>query len=195
MFVFELTRDYNAILPLMLATVVAMLIATAVMRESIMTEKLSRRGLRVPSGYHADVLHTTLVGDVMTKDVVTVPADASVREVATRFRTNGHGAYPIVDARGHCVGIVSRSDLLLDGSELPDGPVESIAARDVVSVSPADSLDDALQRMLQEDVEHLPVIEDGALVGMCTRTDILGARRTQFAHEHTEPGWRPRRRR
>jgi H+/Cl- antiporter ClcA/predicted transcriptional regulator len=194
-FVFELTRDYNAILPLMLATVVATLIASAAMRDSIMTEKLSRRGLRVPSDYTADILHTTVVRDVMTKNVVTVPTSASVREVADRFRANGHSAYPVVDADGHCVGIVSRTDLLIDGSTPPDSPVDAIAAHDVVSVAPTDSLDAALQQMLEEGVEHLPVIDHDALVGICTRSDIIGARRAQWSHEKTEPGWRPHLRR
>jgi CBS domain-containing protein len=61
-----------------------------------------------------------------------------------------------------------------------------------------DSVIDALERMLEEEVEHLPVIDDGELVGICTRTDVMRARKTQFAHEQTEPGWltrhpRPRR--
>jgi chloride channel protein, CIC family len=193
-FVFELTRDYNAILPLMLATVVATLIASAAMRDSIMTEKLSRRGLRVPSDYYADVLHTTLVRDVMTPDVITVPADSSVREVVERFRADGHSAYPVVDVDGHCVGIVSRTDVLLDGSTPADSPVAAVAAHDVVTVAPTDDLDDALQEMLEEGVDHLPVVDGEQLVGICTRTDIIGARRTRWSHERTEPGWRPRRR-
>jgi H+/Cl- antiporter ClcA/predicted transcriptional regulator len=192
-FVFELTRDYNAILPLMLATVVATLLATAVMRDSIMTEKLSRRGLRVPSDYHADVMHTTLVRDVMTTRVVTVPYDTPIAAVADRFRTNGHGAYPVIDADGHCVGIVSRGDLLQGGGWTATSPVDAAAVHDVVSITSTDTLTDALQQMLQEEVEHLPVIDDDALVGICTRTDIMGARRTQWSHEQTEPGWRPRR--
>jgi H+/Cl- antiporter ClcA/predicted transcriptional regulator len=194
-FVFELTRDYNAILPLMLATVVATLIATAAMRDSIMTEKLTRRGLRVPSDYHADVLHTTFVRDVMTKDVVTVAAAATVYEVANRFRANGHSAYPLVDDEGHCVGIVSRNDLLVDESTRPDTPVDAVAAHDIVSVASSASLDDALQILLEEGVEHLPVIDGDALVGICTRTDIIGARRAQWLRERPEPGWRPRFRR
>src|ERR1700730_9727896 len=65
-FLFELTRDYNAILPLMLSTVMAVMVTSTVMRDSIMTEKLTRRGLRVPSDYHDDILRTTSVGEVMT---------------------------------------------------------------------------------------------------------------------------------
>ncbi len=194
-FVFELTRDYNAILPLMLATVIATLVATVAMPDSIMTEKLSRRGLRVPSDYHADVLHTTLVRDVMTTEVVTVDADELIGDVATRFRTNGHSAYPVVDAQGRCIGIVSRGDLLRDGDWTAGTPVSEVIVRDLVSVAPIDPLVVALERILDEQVEHLPVIDSDALVGICTRTDIMGARRLQFSHERTESGWRPRRRR
>ncbi len=96
-FLFELTRDYQAILPLMLATVIAHLLATTLARDSIMTEKLTRRGLRVPSEYHADVLRTTSVREVMTTDVETADVDTTIGELAKRFQAGGHGAYPILD--------------------------------------------------------------------------------------------------
>jgi CBS domain-containing protein len=174
--------------------VVALLIASTLMRDSIMTEKLSRRGLRVPSHYQADALRTTLVGQVMTTVVDTVEVDTPVRVVAERFRTNGHGAYPVVDATGHCVGIVARGDLLSDGQRPPGSPVGDAASRDVVAVTSSETLEGALAKILEEEVEHLPVIDDGALVGICTRSDILRAYANQRQHERTEPGWRPRRR-
>jgi chloride channel protein, CIC family len=191
---FELTRDYNAILPLMLATVIATLVAAALARDSIMTEKLTRRGLRVPSDYHADILHTAMVGELMTTHVETVHPATRVGEVARRFQTNGHGAYPLVDDMGRCVGIITRGDLLRDGDWSDDSPVCDVAARDVVSATPSDTAGEALDRILQEQVEHLPVVDDDRLVGICTRTDIMRARRTQWEHEQTEPSWRARRR-
>ncbi len=194
-FMFELTRDYNAILPLMLATVIASLVAITFMRDSIMTEKLTRRGLRVPSDYHADVLRTTTVEEVMTTSVETVHRGMSVAEVAERFQGGGHSAYPIVNDAGDCVGIISRGDLLREPEGWTDeSRVGEAAARDVVSVASTETVSEALLRMLQEDVEHLPVIDDDRLVGICTRTDIMRARQTQWTHEQTEPGWRPRRR-
>ncbi|HYL51549.1 MAG TPA: chloride channel protein, partial [Acidimicrobiia bacterium] len=193
-FVFELTRDYNAILPLMLATVIAGLVAAALMGDSIMTEKLTRRGLRVPSDYHADVLHTTLVRDVMTTNVETVHAATRIGELVKRFQTDGHGGYPVVDDDGRCIGIVTRGDLLREGDWSDDSPVADAAARDVVAVTPGDTVGDALDLILQEEIEHLPVIDEHRLVGICTRTDIMRARRAQWMHEQTEPGWRRRRR-
>src|SRR5207244_3156151 len=73
-FLFELTRDYQAILPLMLATVIAHLLATTLARDSIMTEKLTRRGLHVPSEYYPDLLRTTSVREVMTTYVESADA-------------------------------------------------------------------------------------------------------------------------
>jgi H+/Cl- antiporter ClcA len=190
-FLFELTRDYQSILPLMLATVIAHLVATTLGRDSIMTEKLSRRGLRVPSEYHADLLRTTSVREVMTTDVETAHADTTVGELAKRFQAGGHGAYPIVDGEGRCVGVIARGDLLRNAWP-DDTPVGSVSTDDVISVTSSDPVVDALERMLEEQIEHLPVIDGWRLVGICTRTDVMRARRPQFAGERAEPGWRPR---
>jgi H+/Cl- antiporter ClcA len=190
-FLFELTRDYEAILPLMLATVVAGLVCSALIHESLMTEKLSRRGLLVRGDYHLDVWSTVDVGRLMTLDVRTVPVTATVAEVRRLFEEGGHGAYPVVDGF-RCVGIVSRSDLLL--AEPEDGAgVMTVASRDVVSVRASSPAAAALATMLEEHVEHLPVVESGVLVGICTRTDLLRARSWQLEQERGQPGWRPRR--
>jgi chloride channel protein, CIC family len=193
-FLFELTRDYNAILPLMLATVLATLVADALMRDSIMTEKLTRRGLRVPSAYHADILNTTPVAAVMTADVETIDSTASLAEVAKAFESDGHGAYPVVDGQGRCVAIVSRGDLLREPNFSEESPVSDLAAGDVVSVASTDPLSDALETMLAEEIDHLPVVDGDTLVGICTRHDVIRARQTLREHEQVESGWRSRRR-
>ncbi|MGZ4204519.1 MAG: chloride channel protein [Actinomycetota bacterium] len=190
-FVFEVTRDYQIILPLMLASVVADIVASSLMGESLMTEKLSRRGLRVHAEYEVDVFRTTMVQDVMTTDVITVPATGTVADARAAFDLDSHNAYPLVDEENRCVGIVSRDDVIRVGAE-PDDPVTSIASADVVTASPDDTLLDALNLMLQEEVDHVPVVDDTErLLGICTRTDILRARRMQLELEQRQPGWRP----
>lgn len=186
-FVFELTRDYNAVLPLMLATVLADLLARSLLNDSLMTEKLSRRGLLVPDAYHPDVLSTSTVASVMTREVLTLPATATIGVAVERFRTGGHSAYPIVDGDGRCVGIVSRSDLL--AAHEPGTTLGEAYARELVTVAPTDTAAEALRRVLDEHVEHLPVLDQGRLVGICTRTDILHARRQQLTAERPQPGW------
>lgn len=182
-FAFELTRDYHAIVPLMLAAVLADLVAGAYLPESIMTEKLARRGLRVPSGYEPDVLRTATVGEIMTRDVVTLPASASPADVLGVVGGGAHRAYPVVDLDGRCVGVVTRDDVLMDASAAPEDP------RDLVTAAPSDPVVRALERMVEEGVDHLPVVVDDRLVGICTRTDILRARAGQQRHDQRQPGW------
>ena len=99
---------------------------------------------------------------------------------------SAHSAYPIVDANQRCVGIVSRSDLL-GPTPTADTPLSSIAVTDVVTIAPDDTLLTALERIIDEEVEHLPVIGRGApVVGMCTRTDILRARSRHLSAEQSQ---------
>lgn len=186
-FLFELTRDYQIILPLMLASVLAEIVASTLLHDSLMTEKLTRRGLHVVTDYEADVLGTTLVGEVMTKEVETVPLDARVGEARALLTAHEHAVAPVVVDGARCVGVLARRDLL-DPTLDNRVPVSEVATHDVVTASPSDSLLVALRRMLAADVTHLPVVEGVRLVGILTRTDILEARQRQFDEELRQPG-------
>src|SRR5208282_71886 len=84
-FAFEITRDYNSVLPLMLVSVIASGIARRFMKESIMTEKLARRGLRVHQEYEADVFQQVTVGEIMDKKPPTVSSEMKVADFADRI--------------------------------------------------------------------------------------------------------------
>jgi CBS domain-containing protein len=188
-FVFEVTRDYQIILPLMLASVIADLVAVSMMRESLMTEKLSRRGLRVHAEYEVDVFRTTAVGEAMTKDVTVIPLEATVADARAIFDTDVHNAYPVVDAEGRCVGILPRNEAIREGVE-PSDPVRSTMNESVLTVDLNTTLLDALNLMLQEEFDHLPVVDrDDHLVGILTRTDILRARHRLLELEQRQTGW------
>ncbi len=103
-----------------------------------------------------------------------------------------HSAFPIADDDAHVVGIVSRGDLLDDVD--PAAPVTEVAAGDVVTISANTPLQAALSTMVEAGVDHLPVVEEGRLVGICTRTDVLTVRARQLEHERLEHGWLGRRR-
>lgn len=181
-FVFELTRDYSVILPLMLATVIADLVYSAVNEDSLMTEKLRRRGLHIGRHYAVDPFTSAKVGEIMSTEVQTLPPDMPVGQVRERFAAGGHSAYPIVDG-DRVIGIVARGDLLREGADESDRLADH-APREVVTVRPGDAAQHALRVMLDEHIEHVPVTdEDGRLVGICTRTDLLKVRRRQLALE------------
>lgn len=173
-FAFELTRDYRAIVPLMLATVVADLVARSLLSHDLMTEKLARRGLVVPRIYEPDHLRSTHVGDVMTRDVQVVQADDPMTTVRERIEHGTHSAYPVLDGDGGLVGIISRQDLLRYGDD--SHTLADLASTDVVTATPDEPLVAVLQRIVDEQVDHVPVVDEDRLVGMITRTDILHAR-------------------
>ncbi len=185
-FVFELTRDYDVILPLMLATVVADLVYSSVNEDSIMTEKLRRRGLHVGRHYGVDPFTSVRVEEIMTPDVETLAARSTVGEARGRFASGGHGAYPVLDG-DRLVGIVARGDLLRDDCE-DDELLVDHASTQVITVAPAERAQTALRIMVDEAIEHVPVVDGDRLVGICTRTDLLKVRRRQYALEQLQAG-------
>jgi len=191
-FTIEILAAPAMAIPLMLATAAAAIVATSLASDSLMTEKLTRRGLRIHHHAEVDVLRSTRVADVMSRDVVTIDAGATVGAARTVLAEGPHSAYPMVTADDTLAGMVSRSDLLADG--VPDTqPVDEIAATDVVALPPTASVLDALDTIVRESVEHVPVVDDGCLVGICSRTDVLRARARKLNDERPAPSLRLRR--
>ena len=199
-FAFELTHDYNAILPLMLACVIADGVAILLMRDtSIMTEKLARRGLRVHQDYEADVMHQVIVGDVMAHDVPTINAAMKVGELADRIAQNDpiltqRQALPILDASQRLVGLITRSDVLraIDSGDHEKTVLE--AGSDTLVVAyPDESVHEASNKMLQYNIGRLPVVnraDPHHLVGYLGRSGVLQAHLQRHADENIrEPGW------
>src|SRR5262249_24225243 len=117
-FAFEITRDYNSVLPLMLVAVIADGIAMLFMpHSSIMTEKLARRGLRVHQDYEADVLAKTMVQETMETNLPVIAADTRVGQLAERIARHNpevarHQALLILNQAGKLAGIITRGDVL-----------------------------------------------------------------------------------
>lgn len=187
-FVFEITRDFEVVLPLMLATVLSALVFSVFSDESIYTEKLSRRGIRVGNELVADSLRTTAVADVMNRVVDSVAPDDTVGDISDRIRRGEHGAFPVVGDGGRCLGMVTRRDLLTE--DYPrETPISEVISHDVVTLGPEASLIDAMHLMAEEDVTHIPITKDGVVIGICTRADIVRSRSDEIALERLEPGW------
>jgi CIC family chloride channel protein len=199
-FAFEITRDYNAILPLMLVCVIADMIAIRYLPSSIMTEKLRRRGLSVPEEYEAGVLKVVRVSEVMRTDVKAVPPDMTVGELAERIAKGEAGfniteGLPIVGKDGKLAGVVTQGDLL---RALEKDPKGSIAVLDAggskpIVAFPDEMAFDALFRMLQNNIGRLPVVSHEnpqQMVGYLNRTSILSAWTRQMEEEGVrEHGW------
>ena len=153
-FAFEITRDYNSVLPLMLVTVIADLIAVRYARNSIMTEKLARRGLHIHQDYEPDVLQQVVVGQSMSGDFDTVPGSMTVAELADRIGrhdptvTHHQGVF-VVGENGGLTGIITRSDVMRALEQDPSGKLTVLDAssRDLVLAYPDEVLYEAAARM------------------------------------------------
>lgn len=177
---FEMTGDYRIILPLMLSTVIATLLAQRLEGESIYTMKLSRRGIRLERGRDIDVMQGIHVSEAMTTDVERVPVDMNLNELAQRFQMNRHHALPVVADDGALYGVVSLQDLeraLRRGKG--DGlTVGDIASRSLVTVYPDQPMWVALKNMGPRDLSSLPVVDrdnPSRLLGLIRRRDIVRA--------------------
>src|ERR1700678_3627345 len=164
-FAFEITHDYNAILPLMLASVIADMIALRYLPSSIMTEKLARRGLRVPGEFEVGVMQLVRVGEVMRTDVNSIPPEMTVAELAARMgrgepKYNLTQGLPIVGDGERLLGVVTQGDLL---RALEDDSRGAITVLDAGSSKPivayADEfVHDAMLRMFEKKMGRLPVV-------------------------------------
>ncbi|HEX9796922.1 MAG TPA: CBS domain-containing protein [Anaerolineales bacterium] len=162
--VFEMTDDYRIILLLMAAVITATVVAQHLHPESIYTLKLVRRGIRVVRGRDVDVMDSVRVDEVMRPPALTVPPDMPASELAARFLATNSHAYPVVQASGKLVGIVSLSDLRRAGPDeqlAPDLTVGDIATRHLVTALPGETVRLAMERMAPRDLSRLPVVAPG----------------------------------
>jgi H+/Cl- antiporter ClcA len=200
-FAFEITRDYNAVLPLMLVCVIADGVAMLVMpKSSIMTEKLARRGLRIHQDYEADILQQVTASETMDRDVPTFPADMRIGELADRIAhrdpdVSRHQGMLIVDAEGKLSGLITRGDVLRALDRDPSGMMSilEVGARNLVVTHPDELLHDASTKMLRHNIGRLPVVDRNdprRVLGYLGRPGILAARLRRLEEEHVrEPGW------
>jgi CIC family chloride channel protein len=203
-FSFEITRDYNSVLPLMLVSVIADAIAMLFMpHSSIMTEKLARRGLRVHQDYEADALTQATIADTMEKNPPTIPATTKVSFLAERIARHDpelgrHEALLILDDASKLAGIITRGDILrsLDKDSSGAMNVQEAGSTHLVVGYPDELISEAAAKMLRFDIGRLPVVEradERKVVGYLGRAGILSARLRRFQDEHVrEPGWFPR---
>ncbi|HEY1554635.1 MAG TPA: chloride channel protein [Kofleriaceae bacterium] len=171
-FAIESTQQIHAVVPIVAGVTVAYFASCLMMRTTIMTEKLVRRGVRVAGEYDVDPLAHATVRSLASTDLRVVSADARVADATSSLAR--HQAYPVVRA-GRLVGVVTARELLAAD---PERMVESLIARAPVTVKPAESARTAAERMANEDVGRLVVVDElepGRAIGILTRSDLVTA--------------------
>ena len=200
-FAFEITRDYNSVLPLMLVSVLADGIAMVLMpRASIMTEKLARRGLHIHQDYEADILRQVKVKEMMDTAAPTIFGHMTVGELAERIARHDpavsrHQALLVVDDDNDLQAVITRGDILRALDRDPKGAetVLDAGSSKVIVAYIDETLSEAVHTMLRHNIGRLPVVErhhPKRIVGYLGRPNIMSAYLRRLEEEHVrEPGW------
>lgn len=191
-FAFETTQQVHGLLPLLGGCTASYLIAMLLTKNSIMTEKIARRGVRTPSDFVPDPLSSILVSQIAANPVVTLATIQTVEEVRQWINAAGpgstHQGFPVVDEAGSLRGVLTRRDLLRE-----DIPVDC-RVEELIHQLPRFVHDDCTARqaadhMVNHDIGRLPVIsrqQPYAIVGIVTRSDILSGYRQRITETVTE---------
>jgi len=196
-FALELTHDIDTLPALLVASVVAYCFTVLVMKRSILTEKIARRGYHVSREYSVDPLELLTVDQVMSPHVVTVPSSLPASQLLKDYFLGDarglHQAYPVVDGEGRVVGVISRTNLLdgwisdavvFTGERDAGKRLDPIIAYDLargpaVTAFPWESCRSAAERMVEKNVGRLPIVAadgSGKIIGIVSRSDLLKAR-------------------
>ena len=178
---FEMTRDYDTMLPLMLSTVISTVVARQLFDESIYTVKLSRRGIDVDAGRDLNLMSTIRVREAMTpiEDMTTVTPATPLTELAQIFdETHLHGL-AVIDQHDRLLGVVTLNDLeQAQAQRRMSGEVHDIYSRGVHTVFPDSTLEEALRHFGALDVGRIPVVDrkdPHRIIGVLRRGDIVSA--------------------
>jgi H+/Cl- antiporter ClcA/CBS domain-containing protein len=193
-FIVELTHDLNTLPALIVGCVAAHAVTVLLMKRSILTEKVARRGYHVIREYSVNPFARFRIEEVMDRDVPTIPAGTRADQLLQRLLQHDpvlgrRQAWPLVDDEGTLVGMLTRGDLLAaidrDGTE--DPMVLDIGTREPIIAYADDLLEDALDTMARTAIAQLPVVrrdEPHRLVGMVTRDDVAKAYRAVVEEEY-----------
>jgi chloride channel protein, CIC family len=179
-FAFETTLQPLGLLPLLGGCTAAYLVSCVLMRHTIMTEKIARRGVRVPSEYAADYLDQVWVSQAASKAVVALSGLDTVAQAKAWLASGApeakHHAFPVLAEDGTLLGVLTRHDVLEHPSGEP--PLRRLLRRPPAVAFDTSSLREAADLMVQEGVGRLPVVSrsaPGKVIGMLTRSDLLSA--------------------
>jgi H+/Cl- antiporter ClcA len=190
-FALELTHDINMLLPLLVATIIAHAFTVLVLKRSILTEKVARRGYHLSCEYTVDPMEVLSAGEAMRTNLMAFRSDSTVEQVRALLGANhaprGHYLYPVVDENQGLRGVVTRNDLR-KWLDKPHSAGETLAdvVTDPVVVHPDDPLRVVVSRMAETGLTRFPVVDRGddrKLAGVIGLRDLLSARTRNLAAE------------
>lgn len=188
-FALETTGQSNALLPLLATCGASYIISYFLMDSTIMTEKISRRGVKTPDSYEPDILEKVTVNQVMEKNGLIISEDNSISEVLDWLNKEpdyNRNYFIVSNENGEYKGILSSSNLF-NKIHKPDAAVGSLIKRKNISVYIDNSLRAAVELMAKENIDVLPVLnkENNHVIGTLSYQNIIASYR-QSIDENTE---------
>ncbi|MBE9045345.1 chloride channel protein [Pleurocapsales cyanobacterium LEGE 10410] len=182
--VFEMTADFNLVLPLMITCAVAYIVAESVSPGSIYEHLLKVSGIELTEEHpQNDFMAELTAADVMQSRVETLPSNLSLPELVKAMSRSHHRGFPVIED-GKLVGIITQSDIPQDSQQTNDVLLKDIMTPQPISVSTDTSLADVLYLLNRYQLSRLPVTEGYKLLGIITRSDIIKAEAKQLSCEH-----------
>ena len=167
-----------SVVPAMITSVAATIVARRLMNDSIDTYELSQRGLNIHAGSEAHILRKLYVRSLVSRDFEAIPESMPITDFV-RYVTNSHHMYfPVVNDQGELRGMVSLQDLrgvLLDSEAWPYVVVGELAHKEIRKVTPSDTLHEAMTVLATLGWEQVPVVDSETkkrVVGMLRRSDL-----------------------
>lgn len=190
-FALELTHDFNSLLPLLIANVLAYTVSVLLLKRSILTEKVSRRGFHLSREYSVDPLEILFIREVMRTTVAAFAAATTVEEAASHLRPDhsprGQHLYPVLDSENRLTGVITRKDLRKLTAEHDGSKEIGIFVRSTPAVAYSnESLRAVVYRMASSGFTRMPVLDSAKnrkLVGMVSLQDLLRARVRSLSEE------------
>ncbi|KAA9038149.1 chloride channel protein [Ginsengibacter hankyongi] len=177
-FALEVTGQSNALLPLLASCTASYLISFFLMESTIMTEKITRRGVKTPDSYEPDILEKILVKEVIKENELVINEENSIRDVRQWLEKEKEyisNYFIIVSKDNEFMGIISSSSLF-SNHQNQDNPVGKLIKRNNFSVTMDTPLRTAVEMMARENVDILPVVSDKKTVtGVLSYKEIISA--------------------
>ena len=180
--VFELTYDYEIILPLMITSIVSLIVSTYFSRESIYTLKLLLRGISIKEGTETNVMESIYIKDVYKKDFTQINVTDNFSKVVNTVLSGKGVEFPVVNKNGNIIGIISMNnlkELLFEKDSLSSLLIAGdLAKTDFETLTPEDNCRKALEIMQLHDFEGIPIViafNSKKIIGMLWRKDIQDA--------------------
>jgi CIC family chloride channel protein len=178
--IFELTYNFEIILPLMTSCIASLVVVQKFYGYSIYETKLLKKGIRIVRGHDINLLRSMRVGDYMSKDFEAFRIDTGLGEMIARAQDSPYPHFPVLDHKDHLVGMLSMHDLkafLAEMGELiPLVVAADIMTREVLTITPNDNFETAFEVFEGRQISTLPVVSPerpGHLLGILKKNDLL----------------------